>query len=190
MSKNDRARILQLGNSIGANFITKYLGEEGLAGTLPNCVAGGVSLGSPILFYSSLIGFPFSVLMGAARRKTYWDQRHAIRKMNDALSAKVKRDDIWSAHTISALDQAAAPLMIRNDPFPPFGTKIGYETAHDYWMDSGSYELSGVISVPFLQVVAQDDFLCYSSSQRLLAYVLSNPNIMVVETKCGGHLVR
>lgn len=189
MSQNNRARILLVGNSIGANLVTKYLGEEGLAGTLPDCVAGGVSLGSPMLFYSSHVGFPFSILMGVARKKTYWDQRHAIQNMNDPLFAKAKRDGIWSAHTIGALDEAAAPLMIRNDPYPPFGIKLGYETGHDYWMDSGSYKVSSFISVPFLQVVAQDDFLCYSTSQRLLAYVLSNPNIMVVETKCGGHLV-
>jgi predicted alpha/beta-fold hydrolase len=190
MSQNDRSRIFLVGNSLGANVVTKYLGEEGLAGTLPDCVAGGVSLGNPMLFYSSQISFPFSLLMGLARKKTYWDQRHAIRNMNDPLFAKAKRDGIWSAYTIGALDQAAAPLMIRNDPYPPFGTKIGYDTAHDYWMDSGSYKVSSFISVPFLQVVAKDDFLCYATSQRLLTYVLANPNIMVVETNCGGHLVR
>lgn len=184
-----RPKILLVGNSLGASLVTKYLGEEGLAGTLPQCVAGGVSLGNPMLFYSSHITFPFSVLMGLARKKTYWDQRHAIQRMNDPLFANAKRDGTWSAHTIGALDQAAAPVMIRNDPFPPFGTKIGYESAHEYWMDSGSYNVSRFISVPFLQVSAQDDFLCYATSQRLLAYALSNPNIMVIETRCGGHLV-
>ena len=37
-------------------------------------------------------------------------------------------------------------------------------------------------------VSAEDDFLCYRSTQRRLGYALSNPNIMLVETRTGGHL--
>ena len=37
-------------------------------------------------------------------------------------------------------------------------------------------------------VSAEDDFLCYQSTQRCLGYALSNPNIMLVETRTGGHL--
>lgn len=33
--------VFLVGNSLGANVMTKYLGEEGLSGTLPPCVAGG-----------------------------------------------------------------------------------------------------------------------------------------------------
>jgi predicted alpha/beta-fold hydrolase len=37
-------------------------------------------------------------------------------------------------------------------------------------------------------VSAEDDFLCYKSTQRYLGHALSNPNIMLVETRTGGHL--
>lgn len=39
-----------------------------------------------------------------------------------------------------------------------------------------------------LQLIASDDFLVYKGFQRRLAYCLANPNVMVVESKCGGHL--
>lgn len=39
-----------------------------------------------------------------------------------------------------------------------------------------------------LQLLASDDFLVYKAFQERLAYCLANPNVMVVESKCGGHL--
>ena len=184
----NEARIFLVGNSLGANLVTKYLGEEGLAGgTLPKAVAGGVSLGNPILFRSNHIEFPHNILIGMARKKTYWEHREAVASMNDAASASAKRAGIRS-HTLGQLDRAASSLMIRNDAFPPFSFRIGYRSAEEYWQDSGCYNQSRFISVPFMHVAAQDDFLCYYNSRRLIAYALSNPNIMVVETRCGGHL--
>lgn len=46
---NNNVPIFLIGNSLGANVVTKYLGEEGLAGSLPECVAGAISLGNPLL---------------------------------------------------------------------------------------------------------------------------------------------
>jgi hypothetical protein len=179
--------IFLVGNSLGANLVTKYLGEEGLAGTLPSAVAGGVSLGAPMLFRSETIKFPYNVAIGMARKKTYWDQWHAIQNMQDPAFVNAKRKGIWS-RTIGDLDRAASPLMIRNDPFPPYGIRIGYENGEEYWMDTGCYKQSRHISKPFLHISAEDDFLCYAVSKGLFAYAMSNPNIMVVETRCGGHL--
>jgi predicted alpha/beta-fold hydrolase len=39
-----------------------------------------------------------------------------------------------------------------------------------------------------MQLIASDDFLVYKAFQGRLAYCLANPNVMVVESKCGGHL--
>jgi predicted alpha/beta-fold hydrolase len=176
-----------IGNSLGANLVTKYLGEEGLAGTLPEAVVGGISLGNPMLFRTNRVKFPHSVLMGLARKKGYWDQRHAVKEMNDPLFATAKRNATWS-QTLGGLDQSLAPVMIRNNPYPPFEFRIGYEDADEYWTDSSSYEESQFISVPFMHVTARDDFLCHERFKSLLGYALSNPNIIVVETRTGGHL--
>jgi predicted alpha/beta-fold hydrolase len=44
------------------------------------------------------------------------------------------------------------------------------------------------VSVPLLQLIASDDFLVYHAFKGKLAYSLANPNVMIVESKCGGHL--
>ena len=38
-----------VGNSLSANIVTKYLGEEGQSGTTLPCIAGGAALGNPLL---------------------------------------------------------------------------------------------------------------------------------------------
>ena len=42
--------------------------------------------------------------------------------------------------------------------------------------------------MPFLCVSSEDDFLISQPSKNRLGFCLGNPNIMVVETRCGGHL--
>ena len=44
------------------------------------------------------------------------------------------------------------------------------------------------ISVPTLALASYDDFLVENPSLHAMGYVLANPNIIVVKTKCGGHL--
>lgn len=59
------------GYSLGANILIKYLGEEGLSGTLPKQVAGGISLGNPLGIINiincrsnnNLIDFHFFLMM-------------------------------------------------------------------------------------------------------------------------------
>jgi hypothetical protein len=59
--------IFLVGNSLGANLVTKYLGEEGLSGSLPRTVAGGVALGNPLLMNSSHISLLWSPLMALGK---------------------------------------------------------------------------------------------------------------------------
>ncbi|KAI2498033.1 alpha/beta hydrolase [Fragilaria crotonensis] len=66
------------------------------------------------------------------------------------------------ASTIAKFDEALAPIFIRNNPIPPFEPQIGYENAEQYWEDASSY--------------------------RNYTTVCRIPNILVVNTRCGGHL--
>ena len=91
-------------------------------------------------FNSDNVKFPFSVGMGFARKLTYIENWHAIRDMKHPAFQAAKRKGLMST-TLGQLDKAAAPLMIRNSPHPPFGMSIGYESGHDYWMDSGCYKV-------------------------------------------------
>jgi len=216
-----------VGNSLGANIITKYLGEEGLADTLPYNVKGGISLGNPFTFHSNKIKFPFNEIMGIARKINYYKQRKSMKYMipsssSVATSSRSVTTDIRNI-SLSSLDRIIAPYMIRNSVHPPYETKIGYGYYHDnnnnaakanakaeanysnnleadaeadaeaaaieYWNDSSSYKQQRHITIPFMHIIAKDDYLCYNTSQQLLNYTLSNnPNIIFVTTQCGGHL--
>lgn len=179
--------IFLVGNSLGANIMTKYLGEEGRCGTLPSCIAGGASLGNPLLIDSSIVKFPFNILMALGVKKIYLENLKQIRSMNDAHSQHILKKG-FMAPTIAQFDDAVAPTFVRNNPYYPFETRVGYEDGEAYWFDSSSYRYVKHIPVPFLNLSAQDDFLVSKPSRNKLGFCLANPNVMVVETRCGGHL--
>jgi hypothetical protein len=176
-----------VGNSLGANIMTKYLGEEGLSGTLPSCVSGAASLGNPLLIDSSVVKFPFSILMALGVKKVFLENLKSIRGMKDSRSREILKNG-FLAPTISTFDNAVAPGMIRNNPYYPFDIKVGYEDGEAYWFDASSYRFVRHISVPFLNITAQDDFLVSRPSRNKMGFCLVNPNVMIVETRCGGHL--
>ncbi|VEU36426.1 unnamed protein product [Pseudo-nitzschia multistriata] len=232
------APLFLVGNSLGANLLTKYLGEEGLAGTLPRSVAAGVTLGNPFVLRANRMMFPHSVLIGAARKANYFRHRTALRMAatnDDAGCPASTRNDfrtvtrslIYDPRIISlaSLDRAAAPYMVRNSAHPPYETRIGYghrgdrttprysaptktsktdssrssnetskpviepQTPEDfYWRDSSSFQQGRHVSVPLLHVQARDDPLCFANARRLMGHALQNPNVVYIETECGGHL--
>ena len=92
------------------------------------------------------------------------------------------------ASTIGEFDEAMAPIFIRNEQAYPFSVKIGYEDGEGYWHDASSYRVIRHVPVPLLLLTSQDDFLVYKGSTGKMSYSVSNPNVMVVKTKCGGHL--
>ena len=204
-----------VGNSLGALLITKYLGEEGLAGTLPPNVAGGISLGNPYRFRADRIPWLPGSVMGVGRKIDYFRQRKAMGTVTTATT-----NGIGGKVTLASLDRVLAPTMVRNSLHPPFQTKIGYgharngvvandsgsvnrnnigsigqfsdsemaAAADEYWADSGCFRQGRHVSVPLLQVDARDDQVCFPNARSLLSYSLQNPNVMVVQTRAGGHL--
>lgn len=179
--------IYLLGYSLGANIVTKYLGEESLHGTLPKCIGGGAAMGNPLHIHSGTIAFPWNMLLGAGVKRsilqnasTYMEHKepgfqHAMKK---ALLAP----------TIGKLDDAAAPYLIRNNAYPPYSLRIGFKDGEEYWWESSSHRYVGHVSVPLLKISAQDDFLVFGQFQKKLNHCLENPNVVVVKTRCGGHL--
>lgn len=181
------ASVFLIGNSLSANLVTKYLGEEGLAGTLPKCVAGAVALGNPLTLASHRIDPLTSPLMAMGVKKMILENLSTYRHMTDSYFRSALRKALLAV-TLADFDRALSPVFIRNDPYYPFGVTVGYKSGEEYWREGSSYRYAPHISVPTLQVVAGDDFLIYSPFRGRLQFCMSNPNIMVVETKCGGHL--
>jgi predicted alpha/beta-fold hydrolase len=179
--------IFLVGNSLGANIMAKYLGEEGLSGTLPTCVAGATSLGNPLHIYSANVPFPFSILMALGVKKVVAQNWRLLSKVNDSFFKQTMMKGFRQA-SIGNYDRAVAPVIIRNDEYYPFAVKTGFKSGEEYWHSSSSYRHVRSISVPFLNLTAEDDFLVSKPSRNRIGYCLANPNIMVVETRCGGHL--
>lgn len=185
---DDNVPIFLVGNSLGANLITKYLGEEGLSGTLPKCIAGGISLGNPLHIHSRNIAFPWGHMLSLGARKGVLENFRKFLPMMKTPQYRTAIRRALLAGTIGEFDEAMAPIFIRNDDTYPFAFKIGYEDGESYWHDASSYRVIRHVSVPLLLLTSQDDFLVYKGSTGKMSYSVSNPNVMVVKTKCGGHL--
>ena len=183
----DNVPMFIVGNSLGANIMTKYFGEEGMAGTLPSCVSGGAALGNPLLINSKIVHFPLNILMALGVKRMMLGNRTSLNGMKDAHYKEIMTR-AYLAPGIGDLDNAVAPSLIRNNPHYPFENRIGYDDGEAYWFDASSYRYIRHISVPFLNITAQDDFLVSKPSRNKLGFCLANPNVMNVETRCGGHL--
>ena len=179
--------IYLLGYSLGANIVTKYLGEESLHGTLPKCIGGGAAMGNPLHIHSGTIAFPWNMILGAGVKRSILQNASSLRK-HDEPGFQHAMTKALLAPTIGKLDDAAAPYLIRNDSYPPYATRIGFQDGEEYWWESSSHRYVGHVSVPLLKISAQDDFLVFGQFQRKLNHCLENPNVVVVKTRCGGHL--
>ena len=184
----DGVPMFLVGNSLGANLVTKYLGEEGLSGTLPKQVAGGISLGNPLHIHSKHLGFPWGHILSLGARKGILQNLRYFLPMTKSPQYRRAIRNALLSNTIGEFDEAMAPIFIRNEPSYPFSVKIGYKNGENYWQDASSYRLIRHVPVPLLLITSQDDFLVYKGSTGKMAYSVSNPNVMVVKTKCGGHL--
>ncbi len=176
-----------LGYSLGANIVTKYLGEESLHGTLPKCIGGGAAMGNPLHIHSGTIAFPWNMILGAGVKRSILQNATSLRKHHEP-GFQHALNKALLAPTIGKLDDAAAPYLIRNESYPPYAPRIGYEDGEEYWWESSSHRYVGHVSVPLLKISAQDDFLVFGQFQRKLNHCLENPNVVVVKTRCGGHL--
>jgi predicted alpha/beta-fold hydrolase len=185
--------IFLVGNSLGANIMTKYLGEEGIDSTLPPNVLAGISRGNPLEINGEKIHSPWAQILSMGVKKTLFlhkKNRQAITTMmmNDVHFQKAIWKALFSSSTIGTWDQIMAPFMVRNEPIYPFTNKIGFHDGEEYWSDSSSRKYIANVSVPLLVLSSLDDFLVSHSALRSLNQCLSNPNVMVVKTKAGGHL--
>jgi predicted alpha/beta-fold hydrolase len=183
------AKLFLVGNSLGANLVCKYLGEEGLSGTLPRQVAGGVALGNPMSINAAKMDPIMSLVLALGVKRTLVENWGSIRKFFRDSYYKSQILKALGSLSLGASDDALSRIMIRNDTVYPFGFSVGYPGGGpDYSHDASSYRCCPYIPVPTLQIIASDDFLVGHTFKGKTYFSLANPNIIVVETKCGGHL--
>jgi predicted alpha/beta-fold hydrolase len=203
-------KICLVGHSLGANIMVKYLGEQGNDG---NIIKAAVALGNPSVIDSRNASALYSPLIAAGIKHSVWQNRHAwwdLAKHDHHFRYQLR--NMFTAWSLAKVDAAVAPLLLRHDPPPNHATRLGYygngnggandndgkkngeedgyyAAAEDYWRDSSSYRYVSNISVPLLHVYSRDDHLVAPSNRRVaMRHYLANPNVVVVETPCGGHL--
>jgi len=199
--KDSNVPMFLVGNSLSANLVTKYLGEEGLSGSLPKNIAGGAALGNPCSMVSTKANPIFSPLLALGVKVSLFQNWNEATRMSDSQSRKVVSNCL-KASTLAQVDDALSPIFQRNDRISPFRNRVGFQSKVDYQFlflltftggvhygyDASSCRTMPFINVPMLQLIASDDFLVARPFREKMHYALSNPNILVVETKCGGHL--
>ena len=141
------APLFIVGNSLGANLVVKYLGEEGLAAqeyievngrvqrahptALPRCLAGAISLGNPLVINSENIAFPWGHILGLGLKKTFLKNYVHLKKFQCNYFQEAFSKALWRTGTVGALDCAMSPFLIRNESTPPFATRIGYQCTYE-----------------------------------------------------------
>jgi predicted alpha/beta-fold hydrolase len=118
--------IFLVGNSLSASLVTKYLGEEGLSGTLPKCVAGGAALAIPASMDCRSMQPHLSPLLALGTKKYILKNWRTFRHLSDHHAiARFRRAMLGL--TMAEFDEAIAPLFVRNDPIAPFSYRLGFK---------------------------------------------------------------
>jgi predicted alpha/beta-fold hydrolase len=120
-------------------------------------------------------------------KKSLLENWSSLHQSNDPNIARGMKKALL-APTLASFDNALAPIFARNDPLYPFSFRVGFKDGNAYWTDAGSYRLIRFVPVPLLTLAASDDFIVFRPARGRLSFSLGNPNVMWVETKCGGHL--
>ncbi|KAJ1551903.1 hypothetical protein HK405_013476, partial [Cladochytrium tenue] len=174
--RRPEAPLVAAGFSLGANFLTKYVGEEKDACVLSGfaAVANPFDLHVSSLFlHSSWIGRNvYSPYMAQSLQRLY--QRH--KEMIDSNpSVQLSPTAILSAKSLPEFDAALTARA------------FGFRTVNEYYRRASSAQYVPDISVPALLLSALDDPV---ASRHAIPYpeVLANPHVLLATTDRGGHI--
>ena len=175
-----------VGYSLGGSVACKYLGEEGLSGTLQKNVRGGFCISTPMklqfdtnaswkLFEETIKG------QLVQHRYEYSQMRCELYQsaLENALRPHSKIRDIYSH---------MAPHLIRNDPQLPYSTSVGYKDVDHLFNEGSCYHYIKHITIPLLLITSKDDPTTSDHSLDTIRQSVSNPHVIVVETETGGHV--
>lgn len=171
-----QAKLISIGFSLGANLITKYVGEQGkdcpLLGAVSVCNPYDLAASSDAIeepsFRNKYIYTP-AMLLGLMR--IY--KRH--RKMLETGSIVLDNEAISKITMIRQFDDLITSRL------------FGYKDSTDYYLKNSSSQFMSQIEVPFLAISALDDPVCPESAIPRDVF-RSNPHLVLAQTQYGGHL--
>lgn len=178
-----------VGNSLGANLLVKYLGENSQSSSC--CLRAAVTLSNPVAVDSRHAPALYSPLLAAGLKRSMLRVQSQLQPMlqQSASFGAAWRHCLYTAWTLPQVDRALVAHFPRNAPDGGCGP-VGYaDGSEEYWKESSSYRyMSDIEQTPWLHVVAANDGLIGRSFWRHLHVALANPRCTVVVTPCGGHL--
>jgi len=180
--------LLIIGYSLGGNILVKYLGESGVAGSLPKNMIGAASIANPFKIDDAKRREPWNSILRIGAKKAMFLQRNSLKKMTCPNFQRNYRSAQSITSTLPEMNSLLSPYYIRNNSNHPFETKIGYTEAREYWQDASSHKYIAHVNVPLLIVYASDDDIASKNTTQYMNFCLSNPNVIVVNTATGGHL--
>eukprot|EP01117_Protostelium_nocturnum_P010642 TRINITY_DN3832_c0_g2_i2.p1 TRINITY_DN3832_c0_g2~~TRINITY_DN3832_c0_g2_i2.p1 ORF type:complete len:403 (+),score=150.56 TRINITY_DN3832_c0_g2_i2:264-1472(+) len=162
-----------IGFSLGSNILSKYVGEEG-----DKCIlSGAVSISNPFKFVEAA-----DVLNG------HWFLRNVYSKaLGTNLKNFLKRHkDMLGRNELINLEEIDKTIFMREFD-DHFTRKIyGFKSVNDYYTEASSATRLKNIAIPYLALNALDDPISPSVCIPYEEFE-SNPNLILITTKRGGH---
>ncbi|KAJ1945084.1 hypothetical protein GGF37_001874 [Kickxella alabastrina] len=171
-----QSKLVAIGYSLGANLITKYVGEQGEACPLKAAISVGnpydLAASSNAIEQPTLRGkYVYSPAILEGLMQLY--QRHS--KMVATGPVKLDAEAISKIKTISEYNELITSRI------------FGYKNSTDYFQQNSCAQFMPNISIPFLAITALDDPLCPGSYIPRKIF-RSNPHLVLALTMYGGHL--
>ncbi|OQR91097.1 serine protease family S33 [Achlya hypogyna] len=169
--------LLGVGYSLGANILTKFVGEDG-----PTCqLTAAVAVGNPFCLTTAS-----HHLMGSwLYRRTY--NNIMTKNLIDVVFRQTNACEVFEDHPVVDLEHLRTATNLReyDDRFTRL--VFGFDTVSDFYRQASSVHYIKHIAIPTLFVSAHDDPICVHQG---IPYddCAANPNVLLAVTHAGGHL--
>ncbi|KAJ3012513.1 hypothetical protein HKX48_006245 [Thoreauomyces humboldtii] len=172
--KHPRAPLFAVGFSLGANILTKFVGECG-----EDCpFLGAVSVSNP-----------FDLLGGSRALHRTWLGRNLYSRSMTQNLIRVYRRHSHSLLKVPLVDPASLVNVRYIYEFDEAFTRVvfGFRTVHEYYRMASSAQYLPEVKVPMLLITADDDPIVDPELHPTFE-TTSNPNLILATTRYGGHI--
>ncbi|KAJ3184482.1 hypothetical protein HK101_009852 [Irineochytrium annulatum] len=174
--RQPRAPLIGVGFSLGANIMTKFVGEDGPKSELIAAVS---------------VANPYDLLQGSHQlHSTWWGRNVYSYKMTQGLIGVYQRHQrVLDAHASGRFnpDEVARATSLTEFDDAVTRRAFGFRTVHEYYRMGSSAQFVPDIRIPMLLFTATDDPI--ASHKAIPRYeVKENPYVVLATTDAGGHI--
>lgn len=171
-SKNPSKPLVGVGFSLGANYLTKYLGEEG-----KDCV----------LSSAYIVGGPLDSLKNSAYLSRNWITRTCDSYLAKSIMKLLSEfEGMIKTHPLINIDLAKKAKTIHDVDEHLTSKTMGYKTADEYYVGCSSLPFVPLITIPTLFVSSLNDPIIHYVNKTLPEFT-NNKNLIRFLVQSGGH---